>query len=145
MIRYSINPLNNKEMKATFYLVNDLPSFYYIFVYDDGNRWELQLRDGLSHSLCDSFNLEYRVNLSAIDEIWYTHKVIKCQFDRDDWNADASDESIENIKAGCRAQNQMSLEEFVTDHNIEHIKYHRVMHDAIDRSPVDIEDYNWGV
>ena len=129
----------------TLDLTNDHQSFYHIEVFDNGIRWELQLVHTLSCMVYDSLNLEYRISLSSIDPIWHDHKVIRSPFNRDDWNADAPEETIEFIKARCEVMNQMSLEDFILDHNIETIEHERIMIAAAENKPINIEDYAfWG-
>jgi hypothetical protein len=124
---------------------NDCKDYYYIRDFDNGIRWELQLVDTLTHYVCDSLNLEYGINIDSIDPVWHNHKVIKSQFNRDDWNDDADEEALEFIKAQCRARNQTSLEDFVTEHNIQTIEHERIMIAMAEGKTIIVEDYNfWG-
>jgi hypothetical protein len=134
-------------MKPTFANLetNDCKDYYYIRDFDNGIRWELQLVDTLTHYVCDTINLEYRVNMACIDPVWHDHKVIVSQFNRDDWNADADEEALEFIKAQCIARNQTSLEDFVLEHNIQTIEHERIMIAMAEGKTIIVEDYNfWG-
>lgn len=129
----------------TLDLTNDHPDFYHISVFDNGIRWELRLVHTLSDRVYDALNLEYRISLDSIDPIWHEHKVIQRVFNREDWNADADEESIEFIKAECNARNQTCLADFILEHNIERFEMERIIIAAAENKLINIEDYSfWG-
>lgn len=111
----------------TLYLDSDHPSFYHIKTYDNGLIWRLYLVHTASDEIVDTLSLEGRCHLDNINPIWHDHKVIQSVFNRADYIDDAPQDVLDTIKAQMEANNQMTVVEFLKDHNDSWDRYDEVM------------------
>jgi len=101
----------------TYDFTPDHPSFYHIETFDNGVSYRLDLVHTRSNDTVSMLSLEGKCFLDNIDPIWHNHKVIVANFDRDCYTQDAPQEVIDEIKQQFEARNQMTVVEFLKDHN----------------------------
>ena len=101
----------------TIDLDSDHPNFYRIETFDNGRVYCLQLIDKQIDMVVDSLSLEHKCSLDNIHPVWHNHKVIQSVFNRADYIDDAPQDALDMIKAQMKANNQMTVVEFLKDHN----------------------------
>lgn len=103
-------------MKTTFLKHTDNSYEYHIRTFDDGILYRLELVHD-SGNVVDFVSLRGKCSMERIHPIWHNHKVLQSIFNREDYVEDAPKDIMETIKKQFEANNQMTLVEFIENHN----------------------------
>lgn len=90
---------------------------YHIEVLDNGVSYNLRLVCTKSDETRDVINLDYRININAVDPVWYDFPVRQVEpFNPDHWSND-NPQVIEGIRQHIEKQNSVRLIDYITQHN----------------------------
>lgn len=101
----------------TLDLDSDHTSFYHVETFDNGLVYQLCLIHTASSMIIDQLSLERKCSLENVHSIWHNHKVITARYDRNDYIDSASEEELIKIQQYFDSRNQMTVVEFLNDHN----------------------------
>ena len=103
-------------MKAKFLKNADDSHEYQIRTFDDGILYRLELVHN-SGNVADFVSLRGKCSIDRIHPIWHDKKVIQSIFNIGDYIEDAPQYILDIIKEQFEANNQMTVVEFIANHN----------------------------